>query len=126
MNRAPRLLSALGLLLVVSVVAAGRPAQAGNCGFDNSGNPIPCPPACESTYTCTSREWTSAPFLGRDAYNRCLYQCNFTDTYTGSCFGDQFTWNGSYTVAAGPWANNFCEPAVDPVFFCSFFFGTSC
>ena len=117
----PAVLCAFALLL-----AAGAQAQQ-VCGYDNSGF-YSCwneQQSCNPTFTCT-RQYTSAPFVGRNASGQCLYQCNWTDTTTNSCTNEQTMTNGTAQIAAGPWTNNYCEPAVNPAYFCGYFFGTSC
>ena len=118
-------LVALSLALLVT-----GDARAQTCGNNNSGSSGNCDSSgggggssCTST-GCT-RVYTSAPLLGRDANDRCLYQCNWTNTTTDSC-GGQTSTNGSAYQSAGPWATDYCEPAVNPPFFCGYFFGTSC
>jgi hypothetical protein len=111
--------SLLAFALLAAVTLAPR-AQAQSCGI--FGQP-PCTIHCP---VCTSRTYTAAVFLGRDANNRCLYKCKWTDTYTDSCAGTSYTVSNHGPVTAGPWENNYCEPAPDPTYFCSYYFGSSC
>lgn len=114
------------LALTLGLLAAGG-ATAQTCGNNNGGGGGACDTGGGSSCTPTgcSRQYTSAPLLGRDSNNQCLYQCNWTNTTTDSC-GGQTMVNGSAYRSAGPWSNDYCEPAVDPTFFCGYFFGTNC
>jgi hypothetical protein len=115
MSRPSRAVLIAAALAVTSLLANRASAD---CVTNNDGSTT-CSSAPNCTTTC-SRQYTSAPFLYRDPNDRCVYQCYYTDTHTDSCNGT-FMSTGSFMVAAGPWTTDYCEPAVNPPYFCSYF-----